>query len=269
MLINSFVFGVAYDTDAQAYINAVEAADTAAGVSGGLETATKDAINAFVAGCKADGIWTAIKASCILAGARTLAGALVPLLPTMPAPSNVNGNLTNSDYNRKTGIGVASGNTSKALNTNVAANNTNYTLQDSIHVAGYINSLISGSNPLISARPSDNTDFGQGSGILICRSRATTILSLGVSTIIGYTGFFASNRSESTVFTGRAGGNTATSGSSASGTPAATTFKVLANGNLTAWQNGKISFYSIGESLDLALLDARVTALINAFSTAF
>jgi hypothetical protein len=32
--------------------------------------------------------------------------------------------------------------------------------------------------------------------------------------------------------------------------------------------NGKLSFYSIGESLDLALLDARVTALITAFGVA-
>ena len=30
----------------------------------------------------------------------------------------------------------------------------------------------------------------------------------------------------------------------------------------------RLSFYSIGESLDLALLDARVTALMNAFAAA-
>ena len=60
------------DPDAAAYITAVEAADTAAGSPGGLEERTKIAIDNFVLGCKADGIWTAIKASCILAGARTL-----------------------------------------------------------------------------------------------------------------------------------------------------------------------------------------------------
>jgi hypothetical protein len=112
MLINSFVFGVAYDTDAQAYINAVEAADTAAGVSGGLEAATKDAINAFVVGCKADGIWTAIKASCILAGARTLAGALVPLVGAAPTRFGTEGGWT---YDRKTGL-KGSGSSSGANN---------------------------------------------------------------------------------------------------------------------------------------------------------
>jgi hypothetical protein len=32
--------------------------------------------------------------------------------------------------------------------------------------------------------------------------------------------------------------------------------------------NSRLAFYSIGESLDLALLDARVTDLINAFGAA-
>jgi hypothetical protein len=49
------------DADAVAYIAAVEAADGQA-----LETATRMAINSFVKGCKNDGIWPAIKASCIL-----------------------------------------------------------------------------------------------------------------------------------------------------------------------------------------------------------
>jgi hypothetical protein len=34
------------------------------------------------------------------------------------------------------------------------------------------------------------------------------------------------------------------------------------------YSNARLAFYSIGESLDLALLDARVTALITAFGVA-
>jgi hypothetical protein len=61
------------DPDAEAYIAAVEAADLASDPTAEpLETATKVAIHSFVKGCKADGIWPAIKASCILAGARHL-----------------------------------------------------------------------------------------------------------------------------------------------------------------------------------------------------
>jgi hypothetical protein len=41
-------------------------------------------------------------------------------------------------------------------------------------------------------------------------------------------------------------------------------FDGLAEGKSVA----RLAFYSIGESLDLALLDARVTDLINAFAAA-
>jgi hypothetical protein len=67
--------GTGLDADAAAYIAAVEAADGQA-----LEAGVRWNIDQFVRGCKADGIWTAIKASCILSGARTLSGALVPLV---------------------------------------------------------------------------------------------------------------------------------------------------------------------------------------------
>ncbi len=84
------------DADAIAYVAAVEAADGQA-----LEFGVGKAINDFVVGCKLDGTWSAIKASCILAGARTLNGALVPLAGTAPT----NNNFVSGDYNRKTGVG--------------------------------------------------------------------------------------------------------------------------------------------------------------------
>ena len=45
---------------------------------------------------------------------------------------------------------------------------------------------------------------------------------------------------------------------------------VFARGGATpaSLTNARLAFYSIGESLDLALLDARVTALITAFGVA-
>jgi hypothetical protein len=84
-----------FDPDAAAYLRAVEAADGQA-----LETPVKRAVDDFFRGTKADGIWDAIKASCILCGARTLAGALVPLVGTAPT----NNNFVDADYNRETGL---------------------------------------------------------------------------------------------------------------------------------------------------------------------
>jgi hypothetical protein len=48
--------------------------------------------------CKADGTFSAIKAACLLCGARTLAGALVPLVGT--APTNVADGFVSGDYTR-------------------------------------------------------------------------------------------------------------------------------------------------------------------------
>ena len=87
--------GAAFDPDAATYIAAVEAADEQE-----LEPGVKQAIDGFVTGCKADGIWDAIKASCILAGARTLNGALVPLAGDTPT----NFNFVSADYDRVTGL---------------------------------------------------------------------------------------------------------------------------------------------------------------------
>ena len=99
-----------YD-DTTSYIAAVEAADGQA-----LEDSIKTAYTDFIVGCKADGIWNAIKASCILAGARTLNGALVPLVGTAPT----NFNFVSGDYIRKTGL--RGNGTTKYLNSNRSNN---------------------------------------------------------------------------------------------------------------------------------------------------
>jgi hypothetical protein len=107
-----------YDTDAQTYITAVEAAD---GQS--LETATKDAINTLVLALKAGNIWTNAAQIILPCGPRSLAAAAgLALKGTNPT----NNGFTSGDYNRKTGLGAAS-NTSKWLNSNTASNSLSNT----------------------------------------------------------------------------------------------------------------------------------------------
>jgi hypothetical protein len=83
------------DTDATAYIAAVEAADGQA-----LEAAVKSAINTFVKALKATTGWAAMVNFLPLVGARTLAGALVPLKGVAPTMQN----WTAGDYSRTAGI---------------------------------------------------------------------------------------------------------------------------------------------------------------------
>ena len=248
------------DAEADAYIAAVEAADGQA-----LEPGVKFAIKNFVLCCKDDGIWNAIKASCILAGARTLAGALVPLVGTAPT----NNNFVSGDYNRETGL-VGDGST-KYLNSN---RNNNADPQNSQHLSVFASTAnTSVTAALIATTGADGasqifTDTTAAAGQTFFRSRTTASpLVFGATGVNNRTGFHGVSRSSSTAVSGRVS-SVSTQFSNASTTPLNASIGVFNNGSTGAFTNARLAFYSIGESLDLALLDARVTDLINAFAAA-
>ena len=246
------------DADAIAYVSAVETADGQP-----LEFGVAKAINDFVVGCKLDGIWSAIKASCILAGARTLNGALIPLAGT--APTNVN--FVSGDYNRKTGL-VGDG-SSKYLNSN---RNNNADPQNSRHISIFLQTVdsLAGGRQYLGSQ-----DLTGGS--VVGRSGITTNLFSGLSNASGtafanrgaHSGFVGIRRSTSSEITLRSNGSEQTN-SATSETPRNEELLVYARpgspvGNYT---NARLAFYSIGESLDLAKLDTRVSALITAIGAA-
>jgi len=255
-----FAAAAAYDTDAQAYITAVEAAD---GQS--LETAVKDAINDFFVGCKADGIFSALKASCILAGARTLSGALVPLVSTMPAPTNYN--FVAGDYDRKTGL-VGDGST-KYLDSNRAAN---LDPQNSRHAAVYV-STKTGTGGFLGAASAGPVYTWMGPG----NSPGNDVYMLNTQSFVVVTrpaslGFYGTSRSSSTNLSYRFGGSTTTvsNTSAAHGSETIEVYKVdrTVVGFYDVYGASRMSFYSIGESIDLALLDARITTLMSDLAAA-
>jgi hypothetical protein len=251
------------DPDAAAYITAVETADTEP-----LEEKTKIAIDNFVLGCKADGIWNAIKASCILAGARTLAGALVPLVGA--APTNVGGLFVGDDYNRKTGL-IGNGST-KHLNSN-RLNQTDP--QDNQSLGVYTSAAQSSGAAAYMGTALANTsgathfgvDYSISSGFFRSRTALTTI---SVSNAHTATGLMGMSRSGSSGFNVRAAGSTSfgTATSQAPATGDVFVFGRNSSGAVNLPTNARLSYYWIGESLNLTLLDARVTDLINAFGAA-
>jgi len=250
------------DADARTYIAAVEAADGET-----LEQGVKTAINDFVTGCKSDGIWDAIKASCILAGARTLAGALTPLKGT--APTN-NGPFVSSDYNRETGL-VGNG-TSKYLDTNRANDGDP---EDDQHLSVYVStaatdafSVYIGASPPATAGASQigqNTNTGE----LFLRSRSDSADFPTNPSIDNLSnGFLGISRNNGASFSLRAESASETFARS-SDTPSVQNVGVFFRvGATTGYSNGRIAFYSVGESLDLAQLDTRVSALISAIGAA-
>ena len=248
------------DPDAAAYITAVETADGQA-----LEEPVKIAIDNFVLGCKADGIWNAIKASCILAGARTLNGALVPLAGTAPT----NFNFVAGDYNRKTGL--AGDGSTKYLSSN-RANNADP--QNSSHMSCYVTEhptgdfdVFLGSDVGSVAGGNMMQAGGLGNGTrndMLLQSRS--LLSAPLTGLAALTGFKGISRSLASSFDYRLNALAGTV-SAASNAPTSAIIGVFVTRltNLAGHSNARLAFYSIGQSLDLALLDARVTDLINKF----
>jgi len=246
------------DADAAAYITAVETADGQA-----LEELTKIAIDNFVLGCKEDGIWTAIKASCILAGARTLTGALIPLAGT--APTNVS--FVSGDYNRETGlIGGGSG-SAKYINTNRSNNMdgqndkhgavfvTQYATDTSFTFATSFSGPLSMSYVTLSppAIPSR------------CNNTAETSIT-GIQAINTLQGVARESASEYTLFSSL-GKSIITQTSSATGSLPILLYAGDAS-NTSFRSNARLAFYSFGSNINLAQLNARVTDLINAFAAA-
>ena len=249
------------DPDANAYLAAVEAADGQA-----LEPAVRIAVNDFIVGCKADGIWNAIKASCILSGARTLNGALVPLLATMPTPTPFN--FVAGDYDRKTGL-IGDGST-KYLNSN---RNNNSDPQDNQHMSVWVSTATTSSAstyPIYIGGGSLGigvTHMGRlaSNGPLYFRNRNSEYQEFIPGSSVGLLGM---SRNSSSSYVARVAGVSANQNVT-SQTPFNQNIIVFASTpDPGRPSNGRIAFYSIGESLDLALLDARVSTLITAIGAA-
>lgn len=246
--INTFSGGLAGN-----YIASVETADGQA-----LEAGVRLAYNNFVEGCNNDGILGAIKACCILAGARTLAGALVPLVG--PAPTN--NSFTGSHYSRKTGLMGGAG---RYLNTNRPANADP---RNSMHMAVFPTAFSADDQRFIGAWSGTGTadDFIDHRGDLRCRSVDTAN-----NLLISSNGVVGMSRSSGTAFVARSSGVNTQGLTGNSFDPGAADVFVFAqndNGAPFAISSARLAFYSVGESLDLALLDARVTTLMADISAA-
>jgi hypothetical protein len=247
------------DADARAYLAAVRIAD-----GSNLEPAVAKAISDFVVGTKADGTWSLITASCILMGAKTLNGALVPLKG--PTPTGIN--LAAGDYNRETGI---KGNgVDKAINTNRAGNADG---QNSLHFAVYISEAHTGAaNGAYIA--SGNLNQTSASGLFRgggLGSHTYRIRGQSIANATTPPGAFAGVRVDSTTAV-LYGDSAATNTSATSVTAAATNWWVLGN-NSTGTTNqfpcdGRVAFYSVGAAISSNSLLTRIATLYAAIGAA-
>lgn len=245
------------DPDVINYVTAVEAADGAP-----LEQDVVTAFEAFIRGCKIDGIWNSIKASCILAGARTIAGATTPL----KGPSPTSNLMTN--YNRKTGLyGVGSNST--LFNTGYA---NNIQTPSNRHLSLYATSEFAvppSSNPRVAI--GGGYPYGGWSGIFI---QSDGIIYAALCSGFSNTGFPATqigflgaSRNSTASLQFRANNTLSTISNASTGTARPENIVVNSQNVNSSGANQRTAFYSIGESIDLEKLDARVTKLMTTLST--
>lgn len=237
------------DLDAWDYIYRVQAAD-----GQDLEDSVISAMLKFVIGCKTDGIWNAIKASCVMAGARTLNGALVPLKGAAPT----NFNFQSTDYNRKTGL--KGDGATKYLNSN---RNNNADPQNSKHlyVRGTTDTITStGTAYFIGASSGSQIIYGGGGGAtLYFRANYSTDAAITGNTQLPKS--IGVSRSSATQVDAFLNGATVVRNSNST-TPS--------NGNIFVFSGGtsyyidaRIAFYSIGEAIQLSALDSRISTLMT------
>jgi len=252
-----------FDPDARDYILRVEAADGQR-----LESQVRGAINSFVIGCKADGSWNSIITSCIMAGARTVAGAIIPLRGNAPT----NNNFVAGDYSRT--LGLLGNDSNKYLATGYNNNDTTNFPQNDSHISCYVSATQTDTAGVLVGTQSTianilTISYGSATSLLF-RSRSTVSRSFASAPL----GFQASTRNNSANFSSRAtqsGGNfTDATTTTTSGTPANLLFGVFCGFSGTTanqFSAARMSFYSIGKSLTLSSLDSRVTTLMNTLAS--
>jgi hypothetical protein len=200
-----------------------------------------------------------------MAGARTVAGALVPLKG--PSPTNIG--FVSGDYNRETGL-KGNGTTGKYINTN---RNNNADGQNDNHMAVCISTqddTLTTSAYMGAGVADVGTNLLGKSGVApynaISRQRSITVFTASSSA----TGLYGHSRSAGASYTLRLGGADQTV-TQASEAPYDGNVFVYARNNAGtpgAPSNSRLTFYSMGTAINLALLDARVTALMTAINAA-
>lgn len=236
------------DGDALTYLSAVAVADGA-----GVEVGVANAIDAFVRGCKNDGVWDAIKACCILCGARTLAGALVPLVGA--APTNVADGFVSGDYNRETGL---KGDGTSYLDSGRAVNADG---DNDHHISVFLSSGSVASGEYLIGAMSTASSYTIAGYAMYSRTGAVTAnLEEGV-------GFYGVSRDNASDFDYvKAGGSVASAVRSTVSADLSGSHLVFAYGNAagtpTGLSDARLAFYSIGSALDLAALDTHVSNLV-------
>lgn len=243
-----------YDADAQDYFDRIVVAGSS------INTGNKDAINAFVVGCKADSIWADMVSVAILCASNTLAGSLVPL----KGANFTNNGFIEGDYSRTLGI---TGDLGSYIDTNLAGNTL---AQNDFHMAVWMTGLPTYTTTRVLC---GNGTTGTGasniytaSGGAIGARNRTSGASTQAAGTGDETGMYATDRAGSTGFKLFYPPSAAISLGLTSQTSDTSDFCVFARAAGNSPTNARLSFFSFGNSFTLSLLNSRLATLMAAIT---
>lgn len=249
------------DSDAINYITRVETADAEP-----LEDGVKRAIDEFFISLKDEGIFGDIQTGCLLAGPRTLAGIIEPLVGTMSPSYGVGGagpSFSISDYNRKTGLrGTGNGGSDGA---HIDADFYGFISNDN-HQSCYVGESQTNTNIVgyvATKLPAPPNGIFQiyGASVFGFRSQTTSFNNSSVSSTT-YTGFIGQQRDDSTHSDVRI--NSTTTQYNNSSTTINNSGVYIFRRDAAAYNNQRISFYSLGLATDLTKLETCVANYMTA-----
>lgn len=220
------------DLDAENYIQRVEAADGQA-----LEDELKTIISELFVSLKSANVLLTFQVANLLAGPRTLAGNLVPLLPSLPAQTAL-GTVSGWVVNRKNGL---TGNgTNNSINTNLDNSNTQ---QNSKHVCYGTSALSTNGDRYISTNLVNGTTRLGSNGT----SGFSRLCTNAFNTFTGSTGFTCATRTSSANYNLLTGSSVLTFTQPSQAMDASATH--VFSQPTAAFCNPTIQYYTIGTGL--------------------
>jgi hypothetical protein len=244
------------DADALDYLSRMATADGA-----GVEVGVAVAVDAFFAALKATpGLFDAIKASCILCGARTITGALVPLAGDAPTSNG----FVSGDYSRTVGL---TGDGTSYIDSGRAGSDDP---QDDNHYSAYLTSISTGAP--VGVRDGSVYQYSLVSAGNYARIWNNNPFYLQTS-YAPATGLTGCTRGDAAAFFGMSGGAVESVSFSSTGQAPSNhyVFSRNSSGSASDVTSATIAFYSIGTdigSAGLAALDTAVSNLLTAIGEA-
>lgn len=247
-----------WDADAADYVSRVQAADGEP-----LELGVVAAYHAFCLGCKDVGIWDAIQACCVMAGARTIAGALVPLKGDAPTAYPQPVNFVSGDYSRS--LGLQGDGSTKYLDANRAANADGDTDH---HIAAYMTQGTAVAGEYLIGAMTTATSYTIAGYAMYSRAASAAGLADGGTGLYGVSRDGDASKFDYVKESGAVEQPARSAVAAVIGNSHSVFGYTRNDGVAIGLTPSRLSYYSIGSALDLAALDTKVTALMAQIAAA-